>query len=84
MPKQTFHVAPPDFASYLASLPSEGMTITPDDSSSGTAVGHSVTIRYFYSLPDQTLQLTGVDKPWLVSWDYIFGLISEHLTSAGE
>lgn len=79
MPTQTYTITPDQFQAYLVETKQNDFSITPTSPTSGTAEGKGVTLKYAYD--GTTLTLTGLDKPWIVSWSYVWGLISEHLTA---
>lgn len=82
MPTKSYSITPEKFAGYFAQLPAQGFAVkegnsTPPNDYSGQVTGRGVTISYTYD--GSTLILTGQDKPFFVSWNYVWNLISEHL-----
>jgi hypothetical protein len=85
MPNQPFQLTPDKFAAYMEQLPGEGLTVNQASPNPGDAPNHShgqvtgfgCVLNYTYD--GATLSVIGISKPFIVSWQYIFNLIAEHL-----
>lgn len=71
------------FQSYFSELEANGFTTSNvgtfgPSGESGTVTGSGVVITYNFD--GSTLTLTGVSKPFFVSWAYVWNLVNEHLS----
>lgn len=78
MPTQSYEITPAQFSAYLGTVAAEGFALTPSSPNAGRVNGRGVTIDYVFT--GAMLNLTGISKPFFVSWGYVWSLILEHLS----